>query len=580
MKPSRSTNRERGQILPLVALMALVVFAFGALAFDGGLAFSDRRNDQNVVDNAALAGAQDLSSGASTANQTSALNDAVQFFKNGISRTSAPCAAPTGTITARATVNGAGETVTCTVGRYDFTATTPLTTTPTPPYDSTDAKHMVETWLTHHNTPSLMSAAGLGAALDIGAHAVAVGGTPVASHPHAVWSTFCKGSGCNGGGNTLALDGPKNGPGAEVDEGNGGTPCNDYTTDLFSDTKIHVNDPKDTLDVNGGINLTNGDSESNKLYQYWTTRPASINNGAAIDLSPGYKAPSSVAATYDVTVYKNGPDPTPSVSGTALTLFPGHYTKDVTVTGSSVVTNGKSYTGITDVVLTNGVYFFDGANFIVDTTTAELHSEDYAQNLLGVWVASSRTPTNVGADQETDGVEFYMFGSSQYWVKQGTVSVQAPAHIIRTIGGTNEISVYVDMGNTGDTKQGVKNFIGSAGLQIPLAIGTDQTTTGLQAYPSGSYHEQGVIYVQNASDNQTSLGIFLAATSTDLLRYTAEGQVIAPYVGVNTGGVVGASTPLSCQADSTSATQAGKLVQYASKFVPTITFSSSGGLVA
>src|SRR5260221_4955116 len=48
---------EKGQALIVVALAAMVLFGFAALAIDGSMAFSDRRHAQNAADTAALAGA-------------------------------------------------------------------------------------------------------------------------------------------------------------------------------------------------------------------------------------------------------------------------------------------------------------------------------------------------------------------------------------------------------------------------------------------------------------------------------------------------------------------------------------------
>jgi len=54
MKPK---SQERGQALILIALAAVGLFAFSALAIDGSRVFSDRRNAQNAADTAVLAAA-------------------------------------------------------------------------------------------------------------------------------------------------------------------------------------------------------------------------------------------------------------------------------------------------------------------------------------------------------------------------------------------------------------------------------------------------------------------------------------------------------------------------------------------
>jgi len=53
---SKILLQERGQALVLIALAAIVLFGFTALAIDGSAKFSDRRHAQNAADTAALAG--------------------------------------------------------------------------------------------------------------------------------------------------------------------------------------------------------------------------------------------------------------------------------------------------------------------------------------------------------------------------------------------------------------------------------------------------------------------------------------------------------------------------------------------
>src|SRR5512133_2412337 len=72
MKPS---VRERGQALILIALAAIGLFAFTALAIDGSRVYSDKRHAQNAADTAALAGALAYSRGNDI---TSAVHDRSQ----------------------------------------------------------------------------------------------------------------------------------------------------------------------------------------------------------------------------------------------------------------------------------------------------------------------------------------------------------------------------------------------------------------------------------------------------------------------------------------------------------------------
>src|SRR6185436_4073542 len=46
--------KERGQALVVIAIAAIALFAFAALAIDGSMVFSDRRHAQNAADTAAL----------------------------------------------------------------------------------------------------------------------------------------------------------------------------------------------------------------------------------------------------------------------------------------------------------------------------------------------------------------------------------------------------------------------------------------------------------------------------------------------------------------------------------------------
>jgi len=53
----KTTSSEKGQALVVIALAAVVLFGFAALAIDGTMLFSDRRHAQNAADTAVLAGA-------------------------------------------------------------------------------------------------------------------------------------------------------------------------------------------------------------------------------------------------------------------------------------------------------------------------------------------------------------------------------------------------------------------------------------------------------------------------------------------------------------------------------------------
>ena len=70
-------SSEKGQALIIIALAAVVLFGFAALAIDGSMVFSDKRHAQNAADTAALAGALAFSRGndVSAAAQTRATSN-------------------------------------------------------------------------------------------------------------------------------------------------------------------------------------------------------------------------------------------------------------------------------------------------------------------------------------------------------------------------------------------------------------------------------------------------------------------------------------------------------------------------
>src|SRR5437867_11210874 len=61
----KSKFHEKDQALILIALAAIGLFAFGALAIDGSRVYSEKRQAQNAADAAALAGALAYSRGNS-----------------------------------------------------------------------------------------------------------------------------------------------------------------------------------------------------------------------------------------------------------------------------------------------------------------------------------------------------------------------------------------------------------------------------------------------------------------------------------------------------------------------------------
>jgi hypothetical protein len=77
MNARRHRSRQRGQVIPIVALSSIALLGATALAVDLGLQTHNARTLQNVTDAAALAGAQDLSANPSAADQYQGAQDAL-----------------------------------------------------------------------------------------------------------------------------------------------------------------------------------------------------------------------------------------------------------------------------------------------------------------------------------------------------------------------------------------------------------------------------------------------------------------------------------------------------------------------
>ena len=86
-------KQQRGQIVPMFALMLILLLGFMALVIDFGTIYANRRTLQNAADAAALAGAKEIEMqilGGTGAPSTAALSLAA---KNGIATTGAACTA-------------------------------------------------------------------------------------------------------------------------------------------------------------------------------------------------------------------------------------------------------------------------------------------------------------------------------------------------------------------------------------------------------------------------------------------------------------------------------------------------------
>ena len=103
--------RNRGQVMPLVAVMAVLLFGLAAFAFDLSVAMVDRRGLQGSVDMAAIAGAQSYSTGTDSAHWVT-----MQYLQKPLGFT-----LPTGSCTS----NTACPPGTYTIGSYTVTIADP-----------------------------------------------------------------------------------------------------------------------------------------------------------------------------------------------------------------------------------------------------------------------------------------------------------------------------------------------------------------------------------------------------------------------------------------------------------------------
>ena len=579
-------RRQHGQMLPLIALSALLLFAFAALAIDGGTLLSDRRADQSATDHAALAGAQDLAdlSQPLATRQKNARQRSVEYLMRNLGLW-------TGTLpscTYTANIDPGNAPTTCNIGSgWDVWVTTPFAGTPPAPYTSADTSFIVEVKLQQHAKGALLGAAGLSNALTVGAHALAFSAVPLHPRSHAVWSSYNRAS---GGGNTLTIDGAGLSGIAQVDDGSNGSDCQAANApDVFSDEKVHVNlvagSGNAYFNINGGVNISKADHDQNHLLQWWTTtRPAYTQTQ---DPDPQYVAPTNVVSAYSAgTVTVSGSAPNQVVEVTPGIFQSG----DDLTAGASGSWHSATWTGASTFKFYNGVYFFNGAKLTFSAGTYQAYNvggtkaspqTDYDTTANGG--IGGFTGRHAGADGTTNGVEFYFAGNSYLWAKGGIVNFQAPTTVSSSFwrttapkGVTPLITVYMDNTVTGDTGLTVDQQPGS--VKIPFGIGPSSGT----AYPAGQYfHEQGTVYMQNTSTQDSSYGAYLTPGSLDLRKYVVQGQLIASYVGLVVGNVSGAVNHSgTCWNDTTSNPGgAGKLVKYDPNNIPGFTAGEGSLLV-
>jgi Flp pilus assembly protein TadG len=135
----RRHRRQRGQVVPIIALFSLLLIAASALAVDLSLNTHARRTLQNATDAAALAAAQDLPTAVAQADRQQAALDAVLTLDSQLGQPVPSAASVKATITSaagNACTTGTACHVTLTVGAYTATIDTPPVTASNAAYDS------------------------------------------------------------------------------------------------------------------------------------------------------------------------------------------------------------------------------------------------------------------------------------------------------------------------------------------------------------------------------------------------------------------------------------------------------------
>ncbi len=127
---------ERGQVLPLLALLFVVLTGFAALAIDAGVSYDQSRIDQDVADSAALSAAYWIDENQAAASVSPAATAAMDVAFRDCASPSEPCTLTLNFYSAYSPTTASG-TVACSEA-YVQPSTTPSTTCSTAPTSVTD----------------------------------------------------------------------------------------------------------------------------------------------------------------------------------------------------------------------------------------------------------------------------------------------------------------------------------------------------------------------------------------------------------------------------------------------------------
>jgi len=474
---------KKAQSLVIVALSATALFGIIALGLDAGRLYFQRRDVQNAADAGALAGAQELTAGASvnlTASMIRQANcEASVYALQGLIDTprDGDCNPASGAY------NGSGIT--------EPAAHIPATVQVWVP--SRNNQNEIHVRVTY-NVP-LTFAAVLGfTSSAVVADAYAHGG-----FVNKTYTIF----GFDAGGNGNSVNFDQNGN-VQIDDGLNGTDiCNPSPTQgrLVSNAKWHAPNP------GGGWNNLNGQffysqaADTHALVTYWYNNVATSQ---PVEQTPNYEPPLKPA------------DALPPSGINPVVYHPGTYHSNINLTNNNVRYEFE-----------NGIYYFDNVNFNI--TGGTVSNTSNGQPKFGPYGGVTDLPP---APDGTNGVVFVFDGNSSFSATTSgntspSVFFAAPSFVS---SGTDSIAFFI---KTTDTISG------------PNGSPWSETIDGTKA-PAGGYPFQiwGSIF---DADTNGSHGTVVTVQAVSTSVYAVTGEVVAPQVDLDGGNLANgayiASTP-------------------------------------
>ena len=180
---------QRGQAIPIIAVMAVPIFGFAALAVDLSINTHSKRNVQNVTDAAALAGASELQASPVTqANREQGAIDAfgIMYDRLGLSVSGSSKAYFTTLVTNACGSSSTQCTVSLTLGNYSMTVASPPTGS-TQGFNGSSHTQDLETKVVQSSTNSLGKLVGQATSSETG-HSIAYHSTPDQPYGFALWA--------------------------------------------------------------------------------------------------------------------------------------------------------------------------------------------------------------------------------------------------------------------------------------------------------------------------------------------------------------------------------------------------------